>query len=274
MLGANPLKRLAKAALASGVLPQGLWERLHRLALRGMNVGGGSTVADSGERWVMRWLRDRTAGRTPTVFDVGANVGDYALELNEILQGRADIYCFEPATKTFAELSSRLKEVPTCRLVQVGLSDKKETLTLHFNVAADSGIASVYDRDLVHHGLSLPNTEEIALTTLDAFCAEHGVRHIDFLKMDVEGHELSVLRGASEMISSGAIDAIQFEFGGTNIDSRTYFRDFFNLLDPGYRMHRVLPRGMRAIPRYRETDELFTTTNFLAVSRRTGGQSA
>jgi len=114
-------------------------------------------------------------------------------------------------------------------------------------------------------------TEKVQIQTLDDFCAEKGIEHIHYLKMDVEGHELSVLQGGREMLAKGAIDWIQFEFGGCNIDSRTYLRDFFELLTPYYDIYRLLRNGFRPIRRYHETYEIFTTTNFIAI-RRTGNK--
>ena len=50
---------------------------------------------------------------------------------------------------------------------------------------------------------------------------------IDLLKLDVEGHELEVLRGGVRMFAQRRVKMVSFEFGGCNIDSRTYFRDFY-----------------------------------------------
>jgi hypothetical protein len=69
------------------------------------------------------------------------------------------------------------------------------------------------------------------------------------------------------MISEKKIDNIQFEFGGCNIDSRTYFQDFFYLLKDNYRIYRVLKDGLFEIPTYKETYEIFTTINYSAVKK-------
>jgi len=69
------------------------------------------------------------------------------------------------------------------------------------------------------------------------------------------------------MLRAGAIHWIQFEFGGCNIDSRTYFRDFFDLLNPQYDVYRLLRNGLFPIRSYHETQEVFTTTNFIAILR-------
>ena len=68
------------------------------------------------------------------------------------------------------------------------------------------------------------------------------------------------------MIAEGRIKAIQFEFGGANINSRSFMRDFFDLLTPQYTVHRVLQHGLYPILRYGETLEIFKrATNYLAI---------
>jgi Methyltransferase FkbM domain len=90
---------------------------------------------------------------------------------------------------------------------------------------------------------------------------------IHLLKLDVEGSEIDILRGADELLENGGIDFLQFEFGGCNIDSRTYFRDFYDLLSPRFRIFRIVTDGLRAVDEYREIGEIFTTTNYLCELR-------
>ncbi len=66
----------------------------------------------------------------------------------------------------------------------------------------------------------------VKLSTLDSYCKNKNITQIDFLKMDIEGNEYKALLGACEMIENGAINSIQIEFGGCNVDSRTYFKDY------------------------------------------------
>jgi hypothetical protein len=83
------------------------------------------------------------------------------------------------------------------------------------------------------------------------------------LKMDVEGHELDVLKGAEYTLRT--IDVVQFEFGGCNIDTRTYFQDYFYFFrNAGFSLFRLGPKGLENIPKYTEIDESFTTTNYYA----------
>jgi hypothetical protein len=70
------------------------------------------------------------------------------------------------------------------------------------------------------------------------------------------------------MIDGGKIDFIQFEFGGTDIDSRTFFRDFYFLLNDKYRIYRIVKDGVYPIRDYGESYESFLPTNFLAERRQ------
>ncbi|MCG2725664.1 MAG: FkbM family methyltransferase, partial [Elusimicrobia bacterium] len=138
--------------------------------------------------------------------------------------------------------------------------------TLYRN-ADESGLSSIYKRRLDHFNLSMDKSENIEVKTIDAFCKEQKIEHIHFLKLDVEGHELKVLEGASGMLKLGAIDFIQFEFGGCNIDSRTFFQDFYYLFKDNYKIYRILKDGLYKINHYKERYEVFTTTNYLMERR-------
>jgi FkbM family methyltransferase len=150
--------------------------------------------------------------------------------------------------------------------VNLGLSDKMERQNLYSD-SLSSGLASVYNRRLDHYNIEIDKTEEINLTTIDSFCVSNGIENIDFLKIDVEGHELNVLQGAKRMIENEKIRFIQFEFGGCNIDSRTFFQDFFYLLNDKYKIYRVFRNGLIPIVRYSETNEIFLTVNYFAELR-------
>ncbi len=233
-----------------------------------MNIGLGGNFAVSGELFAINYARRALRSDEPlTVFDVGANLGGYASAVIRELNDQLNLYCFEPSKDTFQKLSEAVPGSQNVHLFNIGLSDVNASLVLYTD-APCSGLASFHHRRLDHFGKQMPYSEEATIRTLDSFCSERDINHINFLKLDVEGHELKALEGARELIANGCIDFIQFEFGGCNIDSRTFFQDFYYLLNPKFRIYRILRNGLASIDYYRETLEQFVTTNFLAVGRR------
>ncbi|MCA1706192.1 MAG: FkbM family methyltransferase [Actinobacteria bacterium] len=248
---------------------QPLFEALYELSLAGLNFGEGNHPKLSGEELVIRLIAagSRLEPRRPVLFDVGANTGVYTKALLEVFGASATIWAFEPAPSTYSMLESAVGDRDTVRLVNVGLSDVAGGATLH-SVGPGSKLASVYDTGerLSRPGFSVPVEEQVKLTTIDRFCAQKAIEWIDFMKLDVEGHELKVLEGAAGLLDHRRIDAIQFEFSAANLESRTYFRDFFELLTPGYSIYRVLQDGIYPIERYKEAYEVFKrATNYLAL---------
>jgi len=83
--------------------------------------------------------------------------------------------------------------------------------------------------------------------------------------MDVEGSELKILEGMGIFIKK--IKLIQFEFGGCNIDSRTFFQDFWYYFKKNnFDLFRITPTGPKKIKEYSESDEFFRTTNYIALN--------
>jgi len=150
-------------------------------------------------------------------------------------------------------------------LFNIGFGEKEETRTL-FTTEKGLGLASLYQRNLKEFGMEMNIEEKVDIQTLDNFCKKNKIKKIDLLKIDVEGNELNVLKGAEKMINAGLIDYIQFEFG-CNVDSRTYFKDFFYLLNPKYEIYRVLKNGIYLIKEYKWTNEIFNAINYLAIRR-------
>ncbi len=246
---------------------QPFFERLHLTALQGMNFYG-VDIKSGGEEMVISHFFDQLDKNiTPIIFDVGANIGDYSKAIHSIFGERLQLYCFEPSRETFAILKENVKNHNNIKPYNVGFGQENKQMVLYSDKKG-SGLASLYDRKLEYHGVTMGQQENVIIRRLDDFCRENNIKHIHFLKMDVEGNELNVLKGAEGMITSKSVDYIQFEFGGCNIDSRTFFKDFFDLLHPNYNIYRILKDGIRLIDSYKEEQEVFLTINYLAVLRR------
>jgi FkbM family methyltransferase len=245
---------------------QPLFAQLLQVALRGLNYGAWD-FRTSGELAVLEYVRDQLARRGESVWqmiDVGGNVGDYASQLLAIMAPhplRLDI--LEPAPSCLPVLRAKFAGQPGVQVHALGLGSASGSGQLFYD-HEQSGLASVYPRGGAHLSFRLHQQAEITLTTLDQFCSEQHISHIHFLKLDVEGHELAVLQGARDLLHRGAIDFIQFEFGGANLDARTRFQDFYYLLQPDFAFFRVVKDGLWPLDSYHETDDIPLTINFLA----------
>jgi FkbM family methyltransferase len=258
------LKEIIKKIIGK-IKYQPLFEKLYRIGLKGMNYGSGDYMETSGELNAITFCLINK--KDNVVFDVGANIGKYTSTVHGHLGSKITaIHAFEPSRRTYSQFLENTKSISNLHANQLALSSQNGSLTLYSDMDS-SGLASVYDRDLSFINKSLHQTENITTQKLDSYCEEHTIHVIDFLKMDVEGHELDVLKGSERMIKERNIKAIQFEFGGCNIDSRTYFKDFFTYLNPHYNLYRIVKDGIVPIDKYREDLEIFMTINYLAILR-------
>lgn len=239
---------------------QPLWEKLHSISVLSMNFWGGAKFDESGELWIIKNILKKK-NSYKIFFDVGANQGLYALAMHKIMGNQIQQYCFEPSQFTFKELTDKVGHIKSIKLFNVGFSDQDETLTLHYTDESD-GLSSIYGNNPL---TQFNKKEEIQLTTISSFCKANQIEEIDFLKVDVEGHEYKVLLGVTDMIKSRKIKMIQFEMGECNIVSRTFFRDFYELLHEDYDIYRVLPHGLRPIKSYNTIHEIFACINYLAI---------
>ena len=84
---------------------------------------------------------------------------------------------------------------------------------------------------------------EVRVISVDDFCRDRQIDRVDLLKIDTEGYEYDVLRGASETIDSRGVRWIQFEFNSMNVLGRKFFSDFESLLIPQFQLCRLLRSG-------------------------------
>lgn len=215
----------------------------------------------NGESRVLRLLA--AGGNVTTVFDVGANTGEWASMAAATFPG-ARIHSFEIVPDTAAEFRRRTRGLDRVVLNEVGLSDVEGTTSIHttgHNSPMATCVPGFADE---FHGVA---TDEISVrtTTGDQYCAANGVETIDFLKIDVEGLEDKVLAGFAGLLEHRAIRVVQFEYGFVNIASRFLLKDFHDFLEPrGFVVGKIYPDHVD-FRSYRHRDEDFLGPNFLAV---------
>lgn len=132
------------------------------------------------------------------VFEVGANYGQYLCALSELVGPLGKVFAFEPAEITFSCLAriAALKKLPNASLHKLAFSDAVGTATL-FTPIKQKGTFSIATASLERDPALRAAAEEVELDTIDRFVTAHGLTQLNFLRCDVEGGELKVLRGAS-----------------------------------------------------------------------------
>ena len=246
------------------------WPWLARLNLRlfylcGRALGLHNYTSDrvSGEGLTLRHcLKGRAS---PVVFDVGANEGEWVAAVVKGAPG-AQIHAFEPQEALATKIAARH---PSVRVNNVAVGDQAGELAL-YDYADHSGSqhASVISGVIeTVHGATSRSTN-VQVVTIDDYCRQHAVTSIDLLKIDVEGYEMNVLRGADHMVREGRVEAIQFEFNEMNVLGRTFLHDFMSRLSSMYAIHRVLPHGLMPLqPGRHWINEQFTYQNILAIRK-------
>lgn len=200
---------------------------------------------------------------TPVVLDVGANVGQWTRLLLHRLPG-ARVTMFEPARDCHARISAAVGE--RARLVDCALGEANGRARLWSSKIADWS-ASLHPRRDSYFARRSYDSIEVEVVTLDSWLDRERIALVDFMKLDTEGHELSVLQGAKHALANRQIRALSFEFGSANINSRTFFHDFWDLLSPRYRLMCITPGGrLLPVQSYYEDLEYFRgVSNYVAV---------
>jgi FkbM family methyltransferase len=221
----------------------------------------------SGTGWDMREEVRAAVSRIhrpqPVVFDVGANVGNWTESLLQEVPD-AKVYMFDPSPGCQAAIHQ--KNLPGVTLIPCALGETPGPAAYHSSSPTD-GTASLHTRnDTPFRDLNY-TTSTVEVTTIDQIIESQKIDFVDFMKMDIEGHELFALRGARQSLASRKIGALSFEFGCGNINSRTFFRDFWELLTgAGFSIWRITPSGKDIPVRdYYEDIEYFRgVTNYVA----------
>ena len=202
------------------------------------------------------------------LFDIGANIGGYCEILRtESVKHNLDytIHAFEPTTYCFEVLTKNFSPDPKVILNNVGASDVETTAEIFYDVQG-SGFASLYQRDLTGLNVELGRQETIHLIPLKKYIEQNSIDRIDLLKIDIEGHELKAFIGLGEYLSPKYIKAIQFEYGGANLDSHTSLHELYKILEKaGFVLAKIKKNGLE-IRKYQLWMDNFQYANYVALS--------
>lgn len=246
----------------------GLFRHIFKFSLRGMGVLNSGGNDATGEDW---FLSRAAIAKVRCVVDVGANLAIYG---EKELSG-ATIVAFEPHPQLVAQLRAQPHR-SSVQIIAQAVSHTNGSATL-WDFAPDaplkhtqptSTLASL-NKSVIEglHGQKAMGYQ-VKTVTLDSALSKLGVRHVDILKIDVEGLELAVLQGAKRLLAAHAIDLIQFEFNEMHAYQHVLFKDFVDIL-PDFDFYRLSAHGLIPLGPYRPlTHELFGFQNVLAISHK------
>ena len=212
------------------------------------------------------WLLENVLPGAKTVFDVGSFTGQWALNALRINPGM-ELHCFEPSQKSFRLLKNRgLGNNVTCNPFGLGSKSRQAPFFVYDELSEGNSLYRRRGIENIVGGDLRVKSEMVEIQTLDGYCREKNVHEIDFLKIDVEGHEFAVVEGAQNLFEREGIKTIQFEYGGTYIDSGALLRDFFDFFrETNYLIFLLYPQSLRRVPQYDQRLENFQYKNFVVV---------
>lgn len=203
------------------------------------------------------------------VFDVGANDGRTIERLQRHLPSPR-IFAFEPVAATYDVLAQQTSRYPNVERFQLALGNETGRRDIYLNESA--ALNSLYWAWGSSEGL-----ESIEITTIDAFLSERALDRIHLLKVDTEGHDLEVLKGAEQALSASRVGIIMVEAGfaapGRPQPALPEFQDYLRPF--GYHLYGVfnqcrmsLGRRLGEAPQPDESAEILIYCDALFVNGR------
>jgi FkbM family methyltransferase len=206
-----------------------------------------------------------------TAFDVGANVGVFTAAFANSVGERGAVHSFEPlpGTRRRLERTVTLNGFRQVVVNECAVADRAGHLELHDYGPGYESWASLAPREVQTDQGMVRTVRQLAVdvVTLDEYCERHGIAHLHLLKIDVEGAEERVLRGASALLECGAVDLVMVEVADTTLaaaGSRAH--DLIDLLEQfGFWTYTIEGTSLRS---HRIAGQRLTLTNVVAASAR------
>ncbi len=143
-------------------------------------------------------------------FDIGAHTGETALTVLRNFEG-AIVYSFEAHPTTFTELQKAVTD-SRVKLFPLAVSDRIGNATFFDYGHLATCNSLVGENQFAVRSGNLARTLSVPCITLDQFCEQESIPNIDVLKIDTEGHDLSVLQGAIDTLKSRGVSFVHIEF--------------------------------------------------------------
>ena len=227
-------------------------------------------LKNNGELLVQRVALSGSVENPIIIVDCGANIGEWTNKLCKQAATKNDfrnieIYSFEPSKFTYKKLLMTVKNI------DVNENIKISPINTALSSNCGEGQLSIAHPGAGTNSLIQTRTadtdsiENVELLTLDDFADKNDLSHISLLKIDAEGHDPDVIKGAENLISNQKIGIIQFEYNWRWIFSNQFLKNVFtDLSQHGYHIGKVTPKGIQFFPEYHIDLETFVEGNYIA----------
>lgn len=218
--------------------------------------------AVNGEYWLVDQVLPLVAPGA-IFLDIGANKGEWTadvLRAAEAVGKVVRVIAFEPCTPTRTLLADRFDHEHVVEVLGVALSDNCGEAIFYANTPG-SGTNSL-------HPVSGNQEERVSVTTLDEFLRQRGTGRITFAKIDVEGFDALVLKGARRTLAAGQIDLLQFEYNWRWLLNSMNLRAVFDLIDGmPYRFGKLAGGKLLVFDRWHFEMDRFFENNYVLIRK-------
>lgn len=230
----------------------------HALSARGYNNFRNNE--ESGESFFITEVLAKW--RPKLCIDVGANVGNYSLEILKATESH--VIAFEPLPLAFHSLvQSTQNFLDRIKLENLGIGESNEELAIHFNPDTSEHASFSVEVDKVSY---LNNFKEVTVpvVTLDSYFEQNSIREVDLIKIDVEGFETEVFRGAIQVFSEVRPKFVQIEFNWHQLFRNVSLNYFAEKL-VGYDVYQLIPNGWAKRDPKDPYTNIYAFSNFVFV---------
>ena len=202
----------------------------------------------------------KAIGKAGIIFDIGANVGGYTEKYSNFPNSK--VFCFEPCRDTFDKLYERLRNKRNVTPINSALGDKQEEKQLHIYLHSGENSFLEFNQE------DTKESQICSIDTVDNFCRENHIEQIDIMKIDVQGYEMQVLKGAKSMLANSMVKLIYVEgqFNPQYKEASTCFDIGKFLLSYGFTSHKLFNLNYK--------DGVLTHADFMFTLQTKGGRRA
>jgi FkbM family methyltransferase len=243
---------------ASAIVRKLLW-RLGRKMYTYARGDGPNDPRANGEYWLLEHVLKTSPG-PQVLLDVGANRGDWTARSLGLAQASKEVHvhAFEPSHLTRSMLTARFVESVAVTVYPYALSETVGEATF-YSKEDGAGTNSLSPS-------SGSNLEVVKVITIDQFLQQSGIETVSMVKIDTEGFDLLVLRGAEKSLRDGRIEIVQFEYNWRWLVNHACLRDVFDLVsDKPYRFGKLVGNAVEFYDQWHFELDRFFENNYVLV---------